>query len=213
MSVKNDKVVLKMMNTTSKDMFWDEKINRKERLIATPGIWINGKTYWLHNEREKSILEEGISIHVKQRTPHSKISYLDIYISNHERKEKQLKLLMMHQHENQLKEHFSFVSPVEKVIYHLAGQNVYLVNGSFNGEQISQCTIQSQWNFYKNTYWDCLEKGILKYQPMVKGIAVSLYSFKIDLQGRETVKSSSWIISGKNKSEILDLNACFLKTH
>lgn len=202
-----------MIKTTKgKVICFNKKIN-KDRLISTPGIWINGKTLWLKDSCEKFLLEEGISVHIKQEPIHSKVYYYDIFVTNHEKREKSLKLLMMNHHNNQLQEHLSFISPAEKVIYHMANQMIYLVNGRHNGKGISNCTVQPHWSIFNDTYWDNTEKGILKYQPMVKGSSVSMYTFDVGLSGRETKKSSSWVIAGKSKTELIDLNNSIIKSY
>lgn len=202
-----------MVDTTGKVICINHQRIKKNPIITTHGIWINGKVYWLKDTSEKFLVNEGVSVHVKQESLHSRVKYFNIYVTNHEKKEKMVKLLLKHSHKNSSREEFSFISPAEKVIFHLADKMIYLVNGKNNGNGMNQCTIQSQWNVFNESYWDNKEKGVFKYQPMVKGSAVSLSEFDIELSGRETKKVNSWVISGTNKKELMDLNNSILKTY
>jgi hypothetical protein len=202
-----------MLNTIEVGSHWDKESKQNEKLVATPGIWVNGKTYWIKNGNEELVLDEGISIYFRKEDLHPQIKYFDIFVTNHDYQEKEVKLLMMHRFEKATKDHFSFVSPVEKVIYHISDSAMYLVNGELDGNSINHCTIQQQWNFYSNQYWDCHDKGHLKYQPMGKGTVVSIYLFPLTLKARSTVKSNSWVISAHTKTDLMNLNSCFLKTH
>jgi len=191
---------------------FNKKKKYTDRLVFTPGIWINGKTYWLKNRRESFLISEGISVSIKHKSTHSKINFFDIFVSNHWKEERQVKLLMMYHH-NHMKEHFSFVSPVERLIYHMADGMIYLVNGLHNGKSFNHYTIQPRWNITKNIIWECQEKGILNYMPMLKGSAASIYTFDLNLHSRGTQTCSSWSIIGNNKIELNELNNRLLKTY
>lgn len=192
---------------------FDNKTKWIDRLIFTPGIWVNGKMYWLKNRGERFLISEGISVKIKHRSPHSKINFFDVFVTNHGKEERQVKLLMMHHPHHIMKEPFSFVSPVEKVIYHLSNGMIYLVNGLHNGKGFHHYTIQPKWNIARNNFWDCQEKGILKYIPMLKGSAASIHTFDLNLSARGTQRCSSWSITGNSKLEINELNKRLLKTY
>ena len=108
----------------------------------------------------------------------------------------------MNQLDNQRKEHVSFISPVEKVIYHISGGMIYLVNGLYNGGSFNHYTIQPKWNISSNIFWDCQKKGKLKYRPMQKGSIASIYTFDMNIAARDVQKCSSWSVLGNNKFEI-----------
>lgn len=182
-------------------------------LTFTLGIWMNGEIYWLKNKSEKFLISEGISVNIHQRSTISKVNFFDVYVTNHGKKDRQVKLLMMHHHPHQQKEQVSFISPVEKVIYHFSGGIMHLVNGSYNGSSFNHYTIQPKWSITRNVFWDCHNKGTLKYQPMMKGSVASICTFDLDLKGREVHKCSSWSILGNNKSEIYELNKRLIKTY
>lgn len=182
-------------------------------LIFTPGIWINGEIYWLKNKNERFFISEGISVKIHQRSTISKVNFFDIFVTNHHKNERQVKLLMMYHHPYQKKEHFSFISPVEKVIYYFSGGFMHLINGSYNGNGFNHYTVQPEWNITNNIFWDCHEKGTLKYQPMLRGSATSIYTFDLKIGGREVHKCSSWSILGTNNNEIQEINKRLTKTH
>ncbi|WP_428909117.1 hypothetical protein [Niallia sp. Krafla_26] len=184
-----------------------------DQLIFTPGIWINGKTYWIKNKNEIFLISEGISVKVLQKSKHSKVNYFDIFVTNHSKQDKQVKLLMMYHHYNQRKEQVSFISPVENVIYHISGGMVYLVNGMYNGNGFNHYTIQPKWNISSNIFWECPKKGKLNYLPMLKGSIASIYTFDMNISARDVQKCSSWSILGNNKYEISELNNRLLKTY
>jgi hypothetical protein len=185
----------------------------KNQLVMTLGVWIDGKTYWLKNEEEKFLVQEGISIKVTKESLHSEINYFNFLIMNHEQTPQKVKLLIMHHHKHPTKEHFSFISPTDKVIYHFADQMIYLVNGRPAGNGISECTIQPQWNVLSEVFWSSRDHGTLKYMPMLKGSAISIYALTHELDGGEMQKCNSWVISGNNKEELMQLNSSILKTY
>ena len=190
---------------------FNKKRNDIDRLVFTLGIWINGRTYWLENKNERFLISEGISVNFNQKTIHSKIKYFDVFVTNHGKKDRQVKLLIMNHHHR--KEHFSYISPVDKVIYHISSGEIHLVNGLHNGKGFNHYTIQPQWNIKSKYLWDSQEKGILKYMPMLKGAAASIHTFDLSIQARGTQKCSSWSIIGNDKKEIKDLNHHILKTY
>ncbi|MBP3039594.1 hypothetical protein J9303_08850 [Bacillaceae bacterium Marseille-Q3522] len=182
------------------------KTPEKSKLNGAICLWIDGKTYWMQSGKEKLIVEEHLSITIKEAFIHSKIRFYYIYVTNHSPIAKRIKLIMMHQYEKASRDHFAFVSPTEKVIFHLADQSVYLVNGCGQKEMMTQCTVQSIWNIQGNLFWKSLYKGTLQYQPMAKGTAASLYSLNFLINGKETGKGCSWVISGSEKKELIQLN-------
>lgn len=190
-----------------------EKVNELSHsfLTVTPGIWVNGKTYWVRDSHEKIIAEEQISIHVKERTVHSKTKMHDVYVKNHGEQHRNLKLLFMHHYPNAKKELFTFVSPAEKAIFHVKNNYIYLVNGQCQGKKIDQMTVQPLWNIHTELFWQSIDEGILKYQPMAKGLMVSIFSLEAELHVDELCKASTWMVFGNNKSEVEHLNRTIKK--
>lgn len=184
-------------------------VNRKLRMI--PGLWIDGITYWLNEGLQQTLHEIGLSIHVKELPAHSKVRFYKIYVTNHYPFARKVKILLQYKHEIHSSEQVSFVSPVDNIVYHLADQTVYLVNGFMEREKIKECTIQHYWNIHTDNIWACSESGKLTYVPMIKGNAVSLYTKEIAFSGRQTCEGESWIISGESKNELLNLNSVLLK--
>ncbi|MFB6465810.1 hypothetical protein ACE38V_03210 [Cytobacillus sp. Hz8] len=183
----------------------------KQELITQIGIWVDGKAFWLKSVNEKILIEQGISLQIKKDHFHSKIYYYGIYLTNHMSKDRDVQILFMHQHKEATKDHFSFISPSENVIYHLANNKVYLVNGEIGGRVEGQRTVQPYWNFYNDLCWRNLDKGILQYRPMVKGAAVSLMSIGAKIPPKKTIKGSSWVIMDERKLELERLNKLFIK--
>jgi len=182
------------------------------QLAATAGFWIGGKIYWVRNRNEKIIPEEGISLHIKEVPLHSQIKFFEIYFRNHLQKNQQVKLVCKHYYPYLAEEHFAFVSPVEKVLFHMANQTIYLVNASFNGKGMQQMTVLPQWYANTGKIWKSLEKGVLSYQPMAKGMPASIFAIDLDLPAGTMRKAKSWIIKGNNKDELLRLNRILLKS-
>lgn len=180
-------------------------------LVTTPGIWVDGKTYWVKNGFEKLITEAGISIHMKEEPIHSKIKFYEAYITNHNNQYMELKLLFKHHLQYATKEHFTFVAPTENVIFHVADPTIYLVNGQSNGYMMNQMTVQPFWNIHTNLIWSCEEKGSLKYQPMSKGVAVSVMAVDMKIPPKQTGKGHSWVIKGNSKKDLIQLNDAILK--
>lgn len=176
-------------------------------LAVTPGVWIDGKIYWLKDGgNEKIIPEEGISVLVKEGSIHSKTKIHDVYIKNHGERVRSVKLLFIHHYPDVTKELLAFVSPAEKTIFHIKNDHIYLVNGQCQGNKMEQMTVQPLWNVNTSLIWQSLEKGILKYQPMAKGMMVSIFSLDAHVQVSETCKASTWTVFGQNKTELQKLN-------
>ncbi|MBU8879388.1 hypothetical protein BGM26_10370 [Bacillus sp. FJAT-29790] len=186
---------------------------RKERLNVIPGIWIGGKTYWMNSGFEKHIPEEGISVQLKQEHIHSNIRLINVFITNHEPRSLSVKLLFQHKHVQAANEHISFISPSENVIFHLADGLIYLVNSHSIDRIKGSCSVQPYMNIHSNNIWACSESGTLKYNPMAKGNAVSLFLLEFQFQGKDTIEGKSWIISSDNEDELLNLNEALLKTY
>ncbi|MGJ7921371.1 hypothetical protein [Neobacillus sp. LXY-4] len=177
------------------------------------GLWIDGKIFWVKNGTEKLIQAEAISIKINQRNIHSKIRFFDIFVTNHSEKMKQLKLIVLNSCEKFAKDDLTFISPIEKVIYHLARRTIHLVNGQMNGTLLNEYTVQPVWNIYTDKFWDCQKKGTLKYQPLSHGPSNSLFTINMNIPASKTCKANTWIISGETKEELLRLNQVVLKTH
>jgi hypothetical protein len=182
-----------------------------EQLQFVPGIWVDGQYYWLNTSMEKVIYEEELVLKVKQEQIHSKIRLSNIYVSNHSDREKEVKILVMHQYPNPCHEQLTFISPTENRIFHLADKKIHMVNGQFHGKPLTECTTMSQWNVFTDQIWNSIEKGILKYQPMAKGLSASIFALKMTLKPHETKKVHTWAINGKDKNEVLFLEQALLK--
>lgn len=183
------------------------------QLQMSIGLWIDGHTYWLHNQNEKIITKEKLTVKIKQEYMHSKVRNSYIYITNHNEFQKKIKLLIMHRYVRASKDHLAFISPSEQVIFHLANKKVFLVNGEYEGQTIQQATIQPFWNMNTDQMWSCSNSGHLKYQPMAKGFAVSMFTLDIEIPLHETIKASTWAILGEGKNELLQVNNRLLKKH
>ncbi|WP_141431584.1 hypothetical protein [Bacillus sp. 03113] len=196
---------------SNNQMYLDEKNKSKGRIKATPGIWIEGKTYWLWDASEKLIPNEAISIQIRQEHKHSKIIYFEIFVRNHLATPRNVKLIMMHHYDVTGLDHLAFVSPTDNVIFHLADDIVHLVNGHCRGDGMEQRTIQPLWNLYSDRLWNNSEKGVLKYQPMGKGATASIFTLNMNIDSKETCECSSWVISSRSKLEVMGLNHVLLK--
>ncbi|MEH7074044.1 hypothetical protein [Neobacillus drentensis] len=183
----------------------------QDALQLIPGIWVNGKYFWLQNSMEKVLNEEELIIKVKQEHPHSKIRYSSIYISNHGKESKEVKILAMHYHPIVIHDQLAFVSPTDSMIFHLANKNIYLVNGACNGMGMKEYTAMPQWNAFTDQIWSSLPKGTLNYHPMAKGPAASIFSMKMKIGPHEIGKMSTWTITGSNKNELLSLEHALMK--
>jgi hypothetical protein len=181
------------------------------QLHYTPGIWINGKYFWLQNNREKIMYDEGITFTVKEVQIHSNIRLNHHHVTNHTNQTKLVKILSMHHHSRISQEHFTFVSPKDQVIFHIANNEVFLVNGHICGQGISQYTIQPYWNVFTDKIWSNREKGNLKYQPIAKGAAASIFTLKAEVKPHQTIKLHTWAIKGTSKREIVSLDQALLK--
>lgn len=183
----------------------------KNGLIATPGIWINGKIYWMRDSREKFISEENIFVYVKERSIHSKTKIHEVFIKNHGDYKRNIKVFFMHHYAEVTREILTFVSPVEKSIFHIMNPSVYLVNGYCQGKMMDQMTVQPLWKGNTENIWQSLENGILQYQPMAKGMMVSIFSLEGNVEAHDTCKATSWLVNGENKREALHLNQAMKK--
>lgn len=183
------------------------------KMKTIPGIWIDGKTYWLNEDSERLLTEEKITINRKQRHIHSNVDLSDVYITNHANHLRQCKLLFAHHYEYATRDHFTFISPVDNVIFHLADHVIYLVNGHYYGKNFTQSTVQPYWKYQTDYIWSNREQGILRYQPMAKGTAVSLIGMEITLMPKETTVGTGWIVFGKSKEKLLKLNQVVAKSY
>ena len=190
-----------------------ERQDLTEQLQFIPGIWVNGKYFWLQNCLEKVLYDEELVIRVKQEQTHSKIRSANVYVSNHGTSVKEIKLLAMHHYTHISHDNLTFVSPTDNRVFHLANKRVFLVNVNHDGFGTKEYTAIPQWYAYTDQIWASLPKGTLKYQPMAKGPAASIFAIKMSLQPRETNKVNTWTISGTNKNELLLMEQALLKQY
>ncbi|MFJ5715370.1 hypothetical protein [Neobacillus sp. NPDC093127] len=182
-----------------------------ETLQFIPGIWVNGMSYWLQNCTEKVIYNEELVIKVKLEQIHSKIRLAHIYVSNHSKQWKEIKVLAMHHYSNVSQDNVTFISPTDNRIFHHTNNHVFLVNGLNQGEGLKECTTILQWYAYTDQIWSSLQKGSLKYQPIAKGPAASIFAMKVSVEPRETSKMNTWTITGTNKNELISMDEGLLK--
>ncbi|WP_210365937.1 hypothetical protein [Bacillus sp. REN3] len=180
-------------------------------LVFRYGLWIDGKMHWAESSMEKSQLLEDLSIRVRLLNLHSRVEYLKFYVTNQSRLSKEAKLIILQCHANPAVEQFCFVSPAEEVIFHLAGNSIYLVNGMNSEGKMKQCTVQPLWNLGTDRLWRCEESGRLNYQPLAKGASVSLFSLDLSISPFETQECSCWAIEGSDINILIDLNKLLLK--
>lgn len=67
----------------------------RKPMIFSPGIWLNGKVYWLGNVTEKLLPQEDLSIKIKQADVHSRVEFFNLYVTNHSKVSKEAKLILM----------------------------------------------------------------------------------------------------------------------
>jgi hypothetical protein len=180
-------------------------------LTSKIGIWMNGRTYWLKNVTEKLFPHEAISVKISEKWIHSKIKLMDIFITNHQQKKKEIKLIVRNGFEKFAKDDLTFIAPKERVIFHIGRQQMHLVNGQSNGSIISDYTVHPIWNIYTDRFWKCQRKGLFKYQPLSHGPSDSLFALNLHIPGAKTLKANTWVISGDSKEELLQLNRAVLK--
>lgn len=185
-----------------------------ETLQFIPGLWVNGKYFWLHDCTEKVFNQEELIIKVKQEQPHSKIRFSSVYVSNHNKETKEVSVLAMHYYPNVIQDNLAFVSPMDNRIFHLAHKNIYLVNGDYNGVGMKEYTTMPQWKVFTDQIWSSLQKGSLNYLPIAKSPAASIFAIKMTLGSHEIGKMNTWTITGSNKNELISMEEALLKkTH
>ncbi len=199
----------------------DNVFSKKEGIEVIPGIWVDGKTYWLTPGVESMIAEEGLSVHLQQEEGSTKVQLYNVSVTNFRERHLNVKLLIQNRHfqsSNRFKhlfedhEHFSFISPSEKVIFHLDNEQVHLANGYCQGKTFRASTIQSIRNVFTDQFWACPTTGKLQYNPMANGDAVSLFLYDCYFKGKQTIEGKSWVISGINETDLVKLNESLLKT-
>lgn len=182
-------------------------------LLTSLAIWTEEKTHWMMNTREKLLVEEGLTIKMVDKQIHSQIRHSNISVKNHTSIQRPIKLLVIHHFSEIMKGQFCFIAPTDQVIYHLAHQQIHLVSGFCKGASIQQATVQPIWNVHSDLFWKCSQRGILKYQPMAKGPAASIFVLDLILGPQETERAAAWIISSKTKEDAIALNEVVLKNH
>ena len=182
-------------------------------LQFVPGLWLNGKYLWMQDTMEKVLYDEGLVIKVMQEQIHSQINLSSVYVSNHSHITKHIHILAMHFLLNVGQDNLTFVSPIENHIIHHARTQVYLVNGHCNQTGMNGSTTVPLWNACTDRIWSSIKKGNLRYQPMVKGPAASIFKMSASIEPYQTRKFETWAISGSNKNELILLEKALLKKH
>lgn len=209
------------INTWIQSGIKESSVSINEGIDVIPGVWINGETYWLTSGIESMIPEEGISVYLKKEEGPSEVNVYHVSITNFRERQLHVKLLIQNRHSlsgneiNNIFEetyHFSFISPSEKVVFHLDHDHVYLANGFFQGTESGASTVQSIRNVFTDNIWNCPRTGKLKYNPMAKGDAVSLFLYDFHFKGKQTLEGKTWVIRGKDESELVKINETLLKT-
>ncbi|WP_040208010.1 hypothetical protein [Neobacillus jeddahensis] len=184
---------------------------KTETIQFVPGIWVNGKCLWLHNCTEKVIYDEELIFIVKQEQIHSKIRFSSLYVSNHSDQKKDINILAMHYFSNVGQDQLTFISPKDNHIFHHANNEILLVNGRSNKMGTKVCTVIPLWHAHTDQIWSSVDKGNLKYQPMAKGPAASIFAMKVSIAPRETGKMTTWTIAGSNKNDLLSMENALTK--
>ncbi|WP_409270659.1 hypothetical protein V1499_14835 [Neobacillus sp. SCS-31] len=182
-----------------------------EKLAIATGLWINGHVYGRFEARETLLYEEKLTLKISEENPHSKIAVLNYFICNHGNEEKRIKLLAMHLPKTFVMNHFSFISPADQTIFHLAGEKMFLVGGLPEEGLKWKATVIPSWHISSDSIWGDIGRGILKYSPLAKGNPASILSADIAVPPGKTVRLSSWIISGEGKTEVVSLRDVLLK--
>ncbi|WP_066312206.1 hypothetical protein [Bacillus sp. FJAT-29814] len=182
-----------------------------DQLQFIPGIWVNGRYFWLQNGSEKVIYDEALTLNVKREQVHSKIRFSSIFAGNHSDYQKEIKLLAMHHFSSFDQDGLTFISPSDNMILHIAGKQTFLVNAAYKGTGLKEYTTIPLWNAYTDQIWSSLQKGTLKYQPMVKGPAASIFAVNITIPPKETIKMKVWAIAGTGKKELISIEKALLK--
>ncbi|WP_251551382.1 hypothetical protein [Neobacillus muris] len=182
-----------------------------EHLQFVPGIWVNEKYYWLYNSTEKVIYDESLIVRVKQEHIHSKIRFSKIIVSNHSHQEKDIKLMAMHYFPSIDQDHLTFVSPADNRIFHLNGEEVFLVNGKTADSGIHQYTTIPIWKAFTSHIWNSPQNGALKYQPMAKGPAASIFAMDLKVEQHGSIKANTWTITGAGRNEVISMEQALLK--
>jgi len=189
----------------------EQPVPRVEKLAMATGLWTSGKVYWSCDRTEFVLMKEEISLKIFVEQPHSKITVLNYFVCNHGKAEKQAKLLAMQYGHSFLKEHFAFVSPADEIVFHLMGKHIFLVDGRSDRDGKWELTVVPSWHNCMDVIWGNKEKGALKYNPTAKGNPASILSSDIIIPPGNTVRASTWMISGMDKNELLTLNKALLK--
>ncbi|MBN6888869.1 hypothetical protein ACUXCC_003838 [Cytobacillus horneckiae] len=183
----------------------------KEKLTLSIGLCMDGKMHWLQSGNEMLLAGQGISIRMKKKEIHSKIRFTKFYVSNHFQQKRNIKLFIAHRHTYPTRNHISFISPLENIIYHIAENQMFLVNGHMNGKFMKECTVHPYWNVSTDNIWTENKQSVLQYMPMVKGNAVSIYAHEVEFTGKETLEGETWFISDSSKKQLIEVNESLLK--
>jgi len=205
-----------MMNLTTDQQTGKHSLNHELSIDPpqfVPGLWVNGKYLWLQETMEKVLYDEALVVKVKQELIHSKINLSSVYISNHSQQTKKIQILAMHHFLNGGQDNLTFVSPIENHIIHHVDNQVFLVNGHCHYSTRKEYTVVPLWNAYTDRIWSSIPKGSLKYQPMAKGPAASVFTLSTTIEPHQTRKMDTWVICGSNKNELILLEKALLKKH
>ncbi|MBP2241622.1 hypothetical protein J2Z40_002194 [Cytobacillus eiseniae] len=189
-----------------------EQITKSEMKMI-PGVWVNGKTYWMKRGMDALVLDEGITLQLTEENIHHNTRIFVVKVTNHFRRSIKVKLLLQHRCCQWDYNHLSFISPLEDVVFHLANDSVHLVNGVGNCRNAKKiCTVLPLWNIYKDQIWKSSQSGTVQYCPLANGNAVSLLLYDLNFVDKGSFEGKSWIISGENEVELVKINESLLKT-
>ncbi|WP_043933886.1 hypothetical protein [Bacillus sp. EB01] len=184
---------------------------REKAMAVGTGIWLNGKVQWNFDNKETIMYEEQVTMRVTEEKPHSKVSLHSYHVINHSSKEIQLKLLSMNYLKTIRRDHFAFISPADDTSFHLAGDQMFMINGQTETGDKWESTIVPSWIVNSEQIWASLEKGQLKYQPTAKGNPATLLSASFVIPAGMTALARTWTIAGSDKNELINLNNVLLK--
>ncbi|MBD7935857.1 MULTISPECIES: hypothetical protein [Cytobacillus] len=208
------KIIEQMPYTTE---YWNQSI-QENLLHQTLGIAVGNSVYWIEmndmaEEREHQV--EGLSIRTKTVRIDHHISLLNFNIYNELSTSKEIKVLIAHSNPREYDQHFSFISPIEQLIYHMIDRQLFLVNGQLNGVKMKENTVMQRALVDNNKIWSYGKGGkqTLSYNPIGKGKVVSLCGDTAKITGKSAMEGTAWSITDDCQKQLLQVNQTLLKKH